>query len=174
MKDELQKFIQKNRASFDDQEPSETIWDAINQSLHWSRSLWHSARIWRAAAFLLLGVTGYIIIYSSGSFLSERKESALIQREVADLNTFYANQLAEKVSLIEGLSADDYEQFAQDLQKLEAMYQVLLEELKTSPSPQVKDAIVLSWLVRIDLLNQQIHKMEKGLPSKKSERPSKV
>ncbi len=174
MKDELQKFIQKNRASFDDQEPSETIWDAINQSLHWSRSLWHSARIWRAAAFLLLGVTGYIIIYSSGSFLSERKESALIQREVADLNTFYANQLAEKVSLIEGLSADDYEQFTQDLQKLEAMYQVLLEELKTNPSPQVKDAIVLSWLVRIDLLNQQIHKMEKGLPSKKSERPSKV
>jgi hypothetical protein len=169
MKDELQKFIQKNRTSFDDQEPPERTWNTIDQSLHLSRSLWHSVRMWRAAAFLLLGVTGYIIIYSSGSFISDRKKSALIQREVADLNKFYASQLAEKVSLIEGFSADDYEQFTQDLQKLEAMYQVLLEELKTSPSQQVKDAIVLSWLVRIDLLNQQIHKMESNLPSKKQE-----
>jgi hypothetical protein len=32
--------------------------------------------------------------------------------------------------------------------------------MKTSPSAKVKDALILNMLVRIDLLNQQIQKLE--------------
>ena len=48
----------------------------------------------------------------------------------------------------------------QDFQKLDAMYQVLREEMKNHPSEKVKDALVLNLLIRIDLLNQQIKKLE--------------
>jgi hypothetical protein len=42
------------------------------------------------------------------------------------------------------------------------MYHVLKEEMKSHPSQKVKDALVLNLLVRIDLLNQQLHKIEVG------------
>lgn len=40
------------------------------------------------------------------------------------------------------------------------MYEVLREEMKASPSEKVKDALILNMLIRIDVLNQQIKKLE--------------
>ncbi|MCU0420447.1 MAG: hypothetical protein MUC38_12415 [Cyclobacteriaceae bacterium] len=174
MSDGLERFIQQNREAFDDRVPPGTLWARIEQQLVPLTGWWHSVRVWRAAALLLLGVLGYVFVYSSGSTWHERKEQASIQKEVADLNLFYSGQLAEKVSLIDGLAAEDYESFAQDLQKLEAMYLVLQDELKKRPTQSVKDAIVLNWLVRLDLLNQQIHKMEKAARPKKEAVASEV
>jgi hypothetical protein len=42
------------------------------------------------------------------------------------------------------------------------MYQVLREQMKTNPTEKVKDALILNMLVRIDLLNQQIHEIEQS------------
>ena len=88
------------------------------------------------------------------------------QQEFTDVESFYTAQILEKVTLIsnEGPFADD--SFTQDLQKLEAMYTVLAEEVKKRPSDRVKDAIVLNMLVRIDLLNQQIQKLEESKRAK--------
>jgi hypothetical protein len=84
-----------------------------------------------------------------------------MQVEFRDLESFYGNQIAEKAAFIDKLetSADD-DQFTQDVQKLEAMFEVLKEEMKASPSEKVKDALILNMLIRIDLLNQQIKKLE--------------
>jgi hypothetical protein len=63
--------------------------------------------------------------------------------------------------------------FTRDFEQLEAMYMVLREEMKTRPSEKVKDALVLNLLVRIDLLNQQLHKLEEGHePAVKEEKPA--
>ncbi len=55
---------------------------------------------------------------------------------------------------------DDNASFTQDLEKLDAMYQVLREQMKSHPSEKIKDALILNMLVRIDLLNQQIENLE--------------
>ena len=90
-----------------------------------------------------------------------------------DLENFYTGQIAEKVSLIEDFE-NGYEddQFTQDIQKLDAMYQVLREEMKTKPSEKVKDALILNMLVRMDLLNQQIRRLEDERRNEKEARPS--
>ena len=75
----------------------------------------------------------------------------------------------EIVNDIDALGEND--PFTQDFQKLDAMYQVLREEMKNHPSEKVKDALVLNLLVRIDLLNQQIKKLE---DSKRPQRKSKA
>jgi hypothetical protein len=86
---------------------------------------------------------------------------ASAQVEFMDLETFYSSQIAEKVALINDIDAlGENDPFTQDFQKLDAMYQVLREEMKNHPSEKVKDALVLNLLVRIDLLNQQIKKLE--------------
>jgi hypothetical protein len=62
--------------------------------------------------------------------------------------------------------------FTQDFQQLEAMYMILKEEMKTQPSQKVKDALVLNLLVRINLLNQQLYKLDKeyGKTDKKNDK----
>jgi hypothetical protein len=46
---------------------------------------------------------------------------------------------------------------------------VLRDELKTHSSEKVRDALILNILVRIDLLNQQIKKLEENKVPKKAD-----
>ena len=52
------------------------------------------------------------------------------------------------------------EAYIVDLQRLDAMYEVLKEELSRNPSKEVKDALTLNLLIRIDLLNNQLQVIE--------------
>ncbi len=166
MKDELKNFIEKNRSAFDDQEPPENVWKRIESALPLmrQRSLLNSLALWRAAAVLFLGLSAYLFFTGI-----QRTDAHQSQREFNDLESFYSNQIAEKVALINDFdTTGETEQFTQDFQKLDAMYQVLREEMKNRPSEKVKDALVLNLLVRIDLLNQQIKKLEDSKPRPKS------
>ena len=58
----------------------------------------------------------------------------------------------------------------QNLKKLEAMYLVLKDEMKRRPSQDVRDALVLNLLVRIDLINQQLNKLDKPDAGKLAEK----
>jgi len=159
MKDELKNFIDNNRSAFDDHRPPEKIWSAIESALPGmrKRSLWNSVSLWRAAAILFLGLSVYFFMTKT----LQRNEGALSQVEFTDLELFYSSQIAEKVALINDIDAPgESDLFTQDFQRLDAMYQVLREEMKNRPSEKVKDALVLNLLVRIDLLNQQIKKLE--------------
>ena len=86
----------------------------------------------------------------------------LAQQEFIDVESFYSAQILQKVALIRSDEAFLDDQFTQDLEKLEAMYAVLAEEMKKHPSQRVKDALVLNMLVRIDLLNQQLQLLEES------------
>ena len=66
--------------------------------------------------------------------------------------------LVRHYQLSTGLTEDE---ITQNLKKLEAMYLVLKDEMKRKPSQDVRDALVLNLLVRIDLINQQLNKLDK-------------
>lgn len=157
MKDQLEDFIRQHKAAFDDKEPSERVWASISNTLFNSRSLWNSLTVWRAAAVVLLGLCIYLAIPR----LSEPKDR-LALKEFKDIETFYISQISEKVDQIEAFrGVDELNGFTSDFHQLDAMYEVLKEEMKTRPSQKVKDALVLNLLIRIDLLNQQLHKIDK-------------
>jgi hypothetical protein len=164
MKDSLKDFVEQNREGFDDRQPQEVAWKKIEGSLpSKSVSLWNSVSLWRAAAILLLGVAGYLFFAPQG-IRNNKIETAQIKGEFKDLEVFYSNQIVEKKELVNqfqtetGLTEDEV---TQNLQKLEAMYQVLKEQMETRPTQDVKDALVLNLLVRIDLLNQQLNKLDR-------------
>jgi hypothetical protein len=95
--------------------------------------------------------------------LKSTNENQTSIKEFQDVESFYAGEISKKVALIDLLSEDGSEdEFTQDFKQLEAMYNVLREELKNHPTKQVKDALVLNLLVRINLLNQQLHKLDEG------------
>ncbi len=160
MKDSLKKFVDEHRQEFDHREPSPDAWSRIKSSLPGKQiSLWNNALVWRVAALVFLGLSVYL--FSTRTLNVPTRESARLQGEFSDLENFYVEQIAEKVELISDIQEfSNDEKFAQDLEKLEAMYQVLREQMKTQPSEKIKDALILNLLVRIDLLNQQIKNLE--------------
>jgi hypothetical protein len=159
MKDLLKKFITENRQAFDNREPSDRVWRGIEPHLPaGGTSWWNKVVLWRAAAILFLGISSYLF-FTNRPASADRQALGLLG-EFAYLENFYNEQITEKVELISKINEwDADEDFTPDIQKLDAMYQVLREQMKINPSEKVKDALILNMLVRIDLLNQQIHKL---------------
>lgn len=167
MKDSLENFIGQNRASFDDKEPSEKVWKNIQHKLFGAPSLWNSLTLWRAAAAVLFGACVYLLIPK----FAETKEKTIVMNEFKDIESFYISQISEKVDLLKEYDENEtgLNGYTNDFQQLEAMYQVLKEEMRSHPSQKVKDALVLNLLIRIDLLNKQLHKVEQQESDEKVE-----
>ena len=166
-KDTMDDFLSNNKNEFDERTPSAKIWSRIERTLFGSGSnisFWNSVSVWRAAAVMLFGLALFQFLNTKGPILNQQARMDL--QDFVDVESYYAAQISEKVALIsnEGLFEDD--SFSQDVQKLEAMYAILAEDMKRHPSEKVKDAMVLNMLVRIDLLNQQIQKLEEKKRSK--------
>jgi len=166
MKDSLRKFIDENRQAFDSRIPPENAWDRIEHALpRFSRQIvWRSVSFWRAAALVLLGLSAYLLI--SKNYARPSKQEIAEAGGFNDLETYYSLQISEKMDMVHryqsstGLSEDE---ITQNLKKLEAMYLVLKDEMKRRPSQEVRDALVLNLLVRIDLINQQLNKLDKSV-----------
>jgi hypothetical protein len=169
MKDSLKEFVSQNRDGFDSQVPPNGLWQRIEGHLPTkSVALWNSVVVWRAAAIFLFGVAA-VAIFSTRDFNNGRGDRAKLQGEFIDLESYYSNQIVEKKQLVNQFQSDTgltEDEVTQNMQKLEAMYQVLKLEMEKRPSEDVKDALVLNLLVRIDLLNQQLNKLDKQ-PEKK-------
>jgi hypothetical protein len=160
MKDQLDDFIKKNREAFDDKVPSEKIWRNIDASMRFaSPGLWNSLGLWRAAAVIFMMLSVYLLIPKP---VIKSDKTELAANEFRDVEAFYFEQISEKIELIDGFQkTEGLNGFTQDFKQLEAMYMILKEEMKASPSQKVKDALVLNLLVRINLLNQQLSKLDK-------------
>ena len=169
MKNHLEDFIRQNRAAFDDKEPSEKVWKNISKNL-FSVSLWNSVTVWRAAAVVLLG----LCIFLSVPKITNRQADKVALTEFNDVESFYISEISAKVDQIKESRGQEHglNGFTNDFQQLDAMYQVLKEEMKAHPSQKVKDALVLNLLVQIDLLNQQLHKIEES--GEKTEKEKKI
>ena len=165
MSNSLEDFIKKNRDAFDDKEPSEKVWKEMDASLPKmkQKSLWNSIILWRVAAMLFMGLSVYFFVTKpEQTEVKESSNSLSLQKDFTNLESFYSLEIASKVAMINDYeNANDLDQFTQDFQKLDAMYLVLKEEMKVKPSQKVKDALILNMLIRIDLLNQQLHRLDK-------------
>jgi hypothetical protein len=163
MKDQLDDFVRQNRSAFDDKEPSGKVWRNIEASMKFSSGgLWNSVMVWRAAAIVFMVLSGYLLLPKQ-IFTSQKSDVAA--NEFRDVEAYYFQQISEKVNLIDGFKKNEgLNGYTQDFRQLDAMYMILKEEMRTRPSQKVKDALVLNLLVRINLLNQQLSKLDQHLP----------
>ncbi len=160
-KDGLEEFIGRNREAFDDKEAPESVWNRISQNLNLTenRGWWNNLALWKAAAVIFMAASVYFAL--SGQSTPQHNPDELALNEFKDVEAFYISEISQKVELIESISGGEgAEDLTHDFKQLEAMYLVLKEELRTHPSRKVKDALVLNLLVRINLLNQQLQKLE--------------
>jgi hypothetical protein len=163
MKDQLDDFVRQNRTAFDDKEPSDRVWRNIKATMKFSSGgLWNSISLWRGAAIVFMVLSAYLLL---PKHIFTASKSDVAANEFRDVEAFYFQQISEKVELIDGFKKNDgLNGYTQDFKQLEAMYMILKEEMRTRPSQKVKDALVLNLLVRINLLNQQLQKLDPPLP----------
>ncbi|MBL7843249.1 MAG: hypothetical protein KF846_04085 [Cyclobacteriaceae bacterium] len=157
MKENLEEFIRANREAFDDREPSASVWKNIETRMFGKRT---SATLifWRAAAVFFMGLSAFLLY----SRFDESRDNRLVMNEFKDVESFYVKEISDKVDMIEASRGSEagLNGFTKDFKQLEAMYEVLKDEMRIRPSKKVKEALVLNLLVRIDLLNQQLHKID--------------
>jgi hypothetical protein len=164
MKDSLGKFIMENRDAFDTQTPPENVWKKVESALPGSSKqiFWNAISFWRAAAIVLFGLSAYLLV--AKNYSRPNKQEIAEMQGFNDLEIYYSSQISEKMDMVHryqsstGLTEDE---ITQNLKKLEAMYLVLKSEMKRKPSQEVRDALVLNLLVRIDLINQQLNKLDR-------------
>ncbi|MEM6524954.1 MAG: hypothetical protein AAF693_14215 [Bacteroidota bacterium] len=160
MSDKLRNFIDTNRDAFDDQEPSDRVWTGIHKGTKKRNLQW----VWKAAAIFFF--LSSIVLYIG----QDNKEKILLSQQVKissdfkDIESFYFQMISEKKILIN--SYEDHQDldyaYEQDLQNLDAMYEVLKDELKSNPSKKVVDALLLNLVVRIDILNKELAKLDQN------------
>ena len=173
MKDQLEDFIRQNREAFDDREPADTLWKGVEASLGsgGKTSWWNTVGLWRAAAILFMALSLYLLIPKGTAV----RESSLALKEFTDVEAFYIKEISSKVEMIDEFQrSEGLNGFTKDFHQLEAMYMVLKEEMKNSPSKEVKDALVLNLLVRIDLLNQQLQRLEKEYAPQEPKKDTRI
>jgi hypothetical protein len=170
MKNNLEEFIRSNRAAFNDQEPSSNVWRRVRHGLFGvaeSKILMY----WRAAAIFFMALSA-LLVYPK---LSETREKKVVMNEFNDVESFYVREISSKLEMIEDFTDGEFlNGYTNDFKQLEAMYEVLKDEMRTRPSKKVKDALVLNLLVRMDLLNRQLEKLENENKSTAKGGPKKI
>jgi hypothetical protein len=170
MKNNLEEFIRSNRAAFNDQEPSSNVWRRVRHELFGvaeSKILMY----WRAAAIFFMALSA-LLVYPK---LSETREKKVVMNEFNDVESFYVREISSKLEMIEDFTDGEFlNGYTNDFKQLEAMYEVLKDEMRTRPSKKVKDALVLNLLVRMDLLNRQLEKLENENKSTAKGGPKKI
>ena len=134
MKDSLKDFIKSNREAFDDKVPGDRVWKKIEARLPQMKvvSLWNSGALWRVAAVVFMGLS-LVMFLGSGNSTDEKSQAIQLKGEFKDLESFYTDEIAKKVALIDDFGgAFESKSFTQDLEKLDAMYQVLRELVSDS------------------------------------------
>ncbi|UII20645.1 hypothetical protein [Fulvivirga ligni] len=164
MGDKLEDFIHAHKEEFNNEYPSDKVWKGIEEDMpqpHRKSYGW----IWKAASILFFLSSVYLFLrlesLKQPQNLTAHNE---ITSEFTSVEEFYFNEISEKRELIADFESETLEMnpdFEQDMQKLDAMYQVLKEELVANPSKKVVDALILNLLVRVDILNKELEKLDK-------------
>jgi hypothetical protein len=161
MSDKLEKTIKENREAFNDKEPSDRLWMKINNELSVKGNDFNW--LWKVAAMLFFCSSLYLFYQNNKQEENLISQKEKISDDFTDIETYYFQMISEKRDLIYDYDTDGQQievDFEQDIQKLDAMYFVLKEELKINPSKKVVEALILNLLVRIDVLNEKIENLE--------------
>lgn len=161
MHDELEKFVKRNREAFDDEQPGEHIWEAVQRDLR-SRHLRNKKNylyLWRAAAVFLFLSSAWLMFDKLGINEQGNKNYVYESAEMQDAEQFYFAIINEKRQEVvdAGYKNKRLESgFFYDLNALDSAYSILKSEMKLGNSSEIEDAMILNLQIRVEILNKQL------------------
>lgn len=180
MNNNVKKFIRENRDKFDDEVPSEKIWQQIEASFSVKKekkSIIRPLYQWSiAAAAVLVMVTGAYFIISKRP--GNDRPVSIPQTTTTDIDPEFApqmNQFAKMISLkqeeLKILAKDQpelYRQFTKDINQLDSSYSILKNQLSATPNRELLlEAMIQNLQLQLNVLNQQLTIIHQIKQSKK-------
>ncbi|OOQ57600.1 hypothetical protein [Mucilaginibacter pedocola] len=186
MSKRLEDFMADNREEFDDLVPRADIWNNISKELDaWEADEQPKKREAKTYSLgFVLRVAAMIIVVMGIGFgvytQSQKGQPGDNSINLAEINPTYAKQQAQYASLVETkkvqlkkvakFDPQLYNEFNNELLKMQANYSKLRTDLATSPNQErVLRAMIRNLQVQAEVLNQQLSVIEQFNQSKKDQ-----
>jgi hypothetical protein len=172
--DRLEKFIEQNRAAFDDIEPSPDLWNNIGQKIDRKnkRALpVLNSWIWKAAAIILVFTSSWLIHdYVDGTVKNKAAKTSgpfsgsEVLNDLADGEAYYTAQISNKQEELEKYTRQ-YPEIMDDLKRefreLDHDNLQLKEDLvESNANEKVIEAIMQSYRIKLQILNQVLSELK--------------
>lgn len=184
-KDKLEQFVKNHAEEFDGLEPPKMAWDFIEKELPVSqqipvRKIWPYA--WKAAAAVLIFTSAWLLNdymdqkKSSDGHLSNTETSANPElTELSDAEAYYTSQINSKQVELAQYARQNPE-IIEDLKKefaeMDQNKAELKKDLKESNADEkVIEAIILSYRVKLEILDQMLTEMRKSKEGDQNQKP---
>jgi predicted component of viral defense system (DUF524 family) len=182
MSKRLEDFIRANREEFDDLEPGHDLWARIEKQLPVevaapkkreakTFSLGFVLRV-AAAVVLVMGISFAIFLRSIDH--PKTVDLAAINPDYAKQQMHYASLVESKRSELKEIAKTNpelYEEFTDEITKMEATYKKLDSELANSPNQElVLRAMIQNLQIQTQVLNQQLSVIEQYNQVKKDQK----
>jgi len=190
MSKNLERFAREHRNGFDSADPSPHIWDEIAKKMENKqnttpvRSM--KKKWWTVAACVALAVAAgavYMNVQKSKpvpdiiAAVPETNQKTDHDADIEAIDPAYAKQVAQFSGLIEEKQKELqsirieqpslYEQFSDDIKRLDSTYHLLKHELPVNPNKEeLLQAMIYNLQLQINLLNQQLNVIQKIKQSK--------
>ena len=173
MSNRLKNFIYNNRKSFDDESPSDDVWNRIEQAIPGEKNekrfsirdiyKWSAA----AAVFFIAATSFYFLVVRKNDPGKEvvktapavtTKQDATADYD-AQVNDFY-QAVKQQQRELKSLAAEQpqlYDQFAKDLSTLDSSYRVLRGKAGETPNREIIiKAMIQNLQLQAELLSKQL------------------
>lgn len=164
MKEDIEDFIKQNRASFDDESPSDGLWNRIEEEVfdETKSKIVFWPYFWKVAAVVFFVFSGFLLWQ-----LNQTKSDALVAEETngemvdefTATETYYMSEIKNMTVLVENFEDVDptlTKSFKDDIDALDEQYNALKIELDENKNEQVINALILNLQLRMQILNKQI------------------
>lgn len=146
----MEEFFKKHRAEFDDQVPGNHVWDGIRHSM---RQASGNIIYWKVAAVFFFCCSAWLL-YSGQTGSNGIKENNLMaQSSLKNIEDFYAVKINQRESWLRGYE-QDFASVSTEYQRLTAMYEVLKLAWEKNPGDELRDAMALNLILRLDMLDR--------------------
>lgn len=182
MSKRLEDFMQENREEFDDLQPRAGIWDNIAKELDaWEAEAPKKREAKTFSLGFVLRVAAMVVVVMGigfGIYIESQKSNGEVDLEA--INPTYAKQQVQYASMIETkrielkqvakFDPQLYNEFNNELVKMQANYKKLYAGLATSPNQdRVLRAMIRNLQIQTEVLNQQLSVIQQFNNSKKDQ-----
>lgn len=169
MSSKLEQFIKDNRSEFNDERPSNNVWDEIEATLPQQQkakvvALGNVYKLMAAAAVVCIVLTSVYFIYLK----EKNNQGSVAQQPQQQINTIapeYASQLKNEFNVIQtrqqelkeatASNPELYKAFLSDLQVLDSTYQMLQKQAISTPN---RDVIIKAMLQNLKLQSELLYR----------------
>ena len=180
MSDNIENFIEDNRAKFDDDVPSGKVWENIESAFKVKKKVrpvqmplfkWNMA----AAAILIIGCIIYFQINKKNveddkTVKTETDINTLAPEHAPEMNEFakLINMKQEELKTLSKEQPQLYQKFTTDITQLDSSYKSLKNQLSSSPNTELLiEAMIQNLQLQLNVLNQQLNIINEIKQSKK-------